>query len=197
VLNEVAGDQAERVGKPVRLTDDTPIDLKANRNLAKAIDYICNTVAANPDAAQQPLVSGALRRYLAASILATFPNTALQERGAEDRRDTTPAVLRRAIDYIDDNAQSDISLIDIANAVYLTPRAVQYMFRKHRDCTPTEYLRRVRLHNARRELREGNRMETTVGAIASRWGFVHLGRFAVWYRDAYGESPHVTLRVDN
>jgi AraC-like DNA-binding protein len=195
VLNEVAGDPAGRKSKPVRLTDDTPANPVANRQVAQAIDYVCNTVAANPDAAREPLVSGALRRYLAASMLAAFPNTALQEPSSEYRGDTAPAVLRRAISYIDDNAQGDISLNDIADAVYLTPRALQYMFRKHRDCTPMEYLRRVRLDNARRELSDSNRMQTTVAAIAARWGFAHMGRFAVWYRDAYGESPHVTLRA--
>jgi len=65
---------------------------------------------------------------------------------------------------------------------------------KHRDCTPSEYLRRVRLHYAHLELVDGNRATTTVGEVARRWGFGNLGRFAVLYRQTYGRSPHVTLR---
>lgn len=76
----------------------------------------------------------------------------------------------------------------------MTPRALQYMFRKHRDCTPTEYLRRVRLDHAHRELLAADRATTSVSDVARHWGFLHAGRFAVYYRECYGQSPHVTLR---
>ncbi|MCV7420528.1 helix-turn-helix transcriptional regulator [Mycobacterium yunnanensis] len=135
-----------------------------------------------------------MSRYLAASMLACFPTTALLELTIEDRHDSTPVLLRRAISFIDDNAADDISLTDIARAVYVSPRALQYMFRKHRDCTPMEYLRQARLHHVRLELMTGNRLTTTVGQVAARLGFGHLGRFATAYRLQYGESPHQTLR---
>ena len=131
---------------------------------------------------------------MAALILASYPNTALFEPTIEDRHDSTPVLLRRAIAFIDDNAQSDISLADIAEAVHVTPRALQYMFRKHRDSTPMEYLRQVRLHYAHLDLLAGQQESAGVADIARRWGFAHTGRFAVFYRDRYGQSPHVTLR---
>ncbi|MBX9641461.1 MAG: helix-turn-helix transcriptional regulator [Mycobacteriaceae bacterium] len=68
------------------------------------------------------------------------------------------------------------------------------MFRKYRDCTPMEYVRRVRLHQAHVDLLTGDKSTATVGGVARRWGFGHLGRFAVCYRQHYGQSPHVTLR---
>jgi transcriptional regulator GlxA family with amidase domain len=68
------------------------------------------------------------------------------------------------------------------------------MFRKHLECTPTDYLRRVRLHNAHQDLLAGSRATTTVAEVARRWGFGHLGRFAVHYREHYGQSPHLSLR---
>ena len=111
-----------------------------------------------------------------------------------DRTDYKPVLLARAIEFIDANAANDISLADIAEAVHVTPRAVQYMFRRHLDTTPLQYLRRVRLHHAHQELLGADRMQETVTAIAARWGFVHTGRFAVLYRQTYGQSPHTTLR---
>ena len=33
----------------------------------------------------------------------------------------------------------------------------------------------------------------TVTAVAERWGFNHLGSFAVLYRKRWGESPSQTL----
>jgi transcriptional regulator GlxA family with amidase domain len=178
----------------VRLTGSMPVTEAANQQLAAAMDHVRDTVVANPRIAQNPFIAGTAQRYLAASMLATYPNTALLEPTIEDRHDSTPVLLRRAIAFIEDSAHTDITVVDIAKAVYVTPRALQYMFRKHRDCTPMEYVRRVRLHYAHLDLVAGNRFTTTVGDIARRWGFGHLGRFAVSYREAYGESPHITLR---
>jgi AraC-like DNA-binding protein len=183
-----------REGEPVRLTGQTAISPTANQLLVDVIDHIFTRVATNPVAAQSPLIAGAVRRYLAAAMLATFPNTALLDPTIQDRRDSTPALLRCAMAFIDDNSHRDLSLAEIAGAVYVTPRALQYMFRKHRDCTPSEYLRRVRLHDAHLDLLTGNHETTTVAEAARRWGFGHVGRFAVYYREHYGESPHETLR---
>jgi hypothetical protein len=36
--------------------------------------------------------------------------------------------------------------------------------------------------------------EVTVSAVANRWGFTHLGRFAGIYRAMYGAPPSQTLR---
>ncbi len=39
-----------------------------------------------------------------------------------------------------------------------------------------------------------NRATVTVTQIANKWGFAHIGRFATYYRQVYGQSPHATLR---
>jgi AraC-like DNA-binding protein len=193
LLGEVA-DVAPRTVGSVRLTGTRPVSSAANRHLASLIEHVRH-VAANEYSAENPLITAALEHYVAATLLASFPSTALLEPTVEDRRDSTPVLLRRAMAFIDDNASSEISLADIADAVYVTPRALQYMFRKHRDCTPTEYLRRVRLDHAHGDLVAGSPSSTSVGDIARRWGFGHVGRFAVFYRENYGQSPHVTLRT--
>jgi AraC-like DNA-binding protein len=194
LFDEVVAAGPRDDGAPVRLTALEPVSAQANTHLAGLIAYVRDNVATDPFVTENPLVTSAVQRYVAASVLSAFPNTALLDPTAQDRRDSTPVLLQRAIAFIDDNAHRDISLTDIAQAVYVTPRALQYMFRKHRDCTPTEYLRRVRLHHAHLDLVTGNRASTTVAQIARKWGFLHTSRFAVYYRAAYGQSPHVTLR---
>jgi AraC-like DNA-binding protein len=179
---------------PVRLQGSAPVSPAANRHLGDLIEYVRRS-AANPMLGQHPLLVASIEAHVAATLLAVLPTTALLDLTPADRRDATPVLLRRAIAFIDDNAHTDIALADIANAIYVTPRALQYMFRRHRDCTPMEYVRRVRLHHAHRELLAGDRMSTTVGDIARRWGFGNMGRFAVHYRQMYGQSPHTTLRT--
>jgi AraC-like DNA-binding protein len=178
----------------VRLTGSVPVSEAANRHLVAAMDYFRDSIAASPDTANNQLIAGTAQRHLAASILATYPNTAQSDAKREYRRDSTAALLRRATAFIDDNAQTDISLNDIADAVNVSPRAVQYMFRKHRDCTPMQYARRIRLEYAHLDLLAGDPTTTNVTEIARRWGFAHLGRFAASYRSVYDRSPHDALR---
>ena len=107
---------------------------------------------------------------------------------------TKPRMLRRALDFIHDNAQYEISIRDIAAASDVTPRAIQYAFREHLDLTPLEYLRRVRLERAHRELKSADPAQDTVTSIAGRCGFSHHGRFSSAYKQVFGTEPSRTLR---
>ena len=105
-----------------------------------------------------------------------------------------PSTLRRAIAFIHENAHQDIGLSDIAAAISVTPRSVQYTFRRHLGTTPLEYLRRVRLDRAHRDLQAADSAVDTVMAIAGRWRFGHPGRFSIAYKEAFGTPPSRTLR---
>jgi AraC family ethanolamine operon transcriptional activator len=59
---------------------------------------------------------------------------------------------------------------------------------------PKRYLWLRRLHQARRALVEEDASETTVARIAIAHGFWEIGRFAVQYRETFGEPPSSTLR---
>lgn len=59
---------------------------------------------------------------------------------------------------------------------------------------PVDWLRRQRFDGARRELRAAAE-DTTVTAVAMKWGFVHLGRFSTGYAARFGETPSATLRA--
>jgi AraC-like DNA-binding protein len=176
-----------------RFTDFRPVSEDSARLWCSTVSYVRNSVLAD-DAMTTPLVIGHASRLLAAVTLSAFPAALRAEESPFDRTDSRPVLLRRAMDYMDRNAANDIALSDVADAVHVTPRAVQYMFRKHLDATPLQYLREVRLHRAHQDLLRANRMDDTVTAIAARWGFMHSGRFAVQYREVYGQSPHTTLR---
>ena len=79
-------------------------------------------------------------------------------------------LVRQAIDFIQANCARDISMADIAAAINVTPRAVQYMFRRHLDTTPMAYLRRIRLDRAHRDLLAADPSHDTVsGAPNSLW----------------------------
>lgn len=180
-------------GTEVRLTGHRPVSKDAAERLNGLISYLHASVMTDPDCLRSPLVASTAAMHLASVVLETFPNNAQDDIAASQHQGVKAAVLRRAIAFIDDSAHSDISIVDIARHVNMTPRGVQYMFRRELDCTPMEYARRIRLDRAHRELVAATADTSTVAQIATRWGFAHKGRFARSYRQSYGKSPHETL----
>jgi transcriptional regulator GlxA family with amidase domain len=114
---------------------------------------------------------------------------------AGDTSTAQPQTLRRAIAFIHDNAHRDIGVSEIAAAIGVTPRSVQYTFRRHLGTTPLEYLRRVRLDRAHRDLQRADPAVDTVMEIAGRWRFSHPGRFSIICKQAFGTPPSATLRA--
>jgi AraC-like DNA-binding protein len=192
LLTEVADVAPGRVVRPVRFTGYRPVSPAAALWWSHTYDYVRDHLATSP-AADAPLVTGAAGRLLAAGALAAFPHDGLDEPTIEDRRDAHPAVLRRALAFIDDNAHRDLSPADIAAAARVTIRTLQLAFRRHLDTTPTAYLRRVRLELAHRELQAADPGATSIAAVAARWGFGSHSRFSSQYRAAFGRSPSATL----
>ncbi|MEU5179662.1 helix-turn-helix transcriptional regulator [Streptomyces longwoodensis] len=194
LLDQVAATAPASRPGPVRLTGHRPHSPAAADRLRGAITYLRDHVLADPDLAEQPLVASTAAQHLAATVLATFPNSALTDPTGSDRADAHPAALRRALAHIDDHAGEPVTVAEIAAAAHITVRALQYAFRRHLDTTPLAHLRRVRLAHAHHELLAADpRDGTTVTQVAARWGFAHPGRFAALYRAAYGRSPHRTL----
>lgn len=190
ILSDVASPAA---GDVIELLDHRPVDDAAAQRLRAAIDHLDHAVLSDPVTAGNPLLLGAAARYVAAQVLATFPNTALLDAGTTDSRDAHPAALRRAVAFIEDNADLDITPAQVAGWAHVSVRSLQLAFRRHLDTTPMAYLRDVRMARVRRELVEGDG-SIGVAEIATRWGFLHQGHFGQAYRRAYGETPGTTLR---
>jgi AraC-like DNA-binding protein len=86
------------------------------------------------------------------------------------------------------------SVAELAAEVSCSARSLQEAFRRSLDATPMEYLRRLRLEKVHHELSTAEPGTVSVTQVATRWGFVHLGRFAAAYSRAFGERPSATLR---
>jgi AraC-like DNA-binding protein len=192
LLTEVASSIADPAGQPWEFLPFAPVTGGARqwRNITRYLDGLL----ADPAAAVAPLVLRPAARLLAATALAVFPNTMVTEPDAGARRDARPATVRRAVSFIEANADIDITIADIARAAGVTARAVQLAFRRHLGITPAAYLRRVRLDQAHRQLQAAGPDHDSVTAVAYRWGFSSPSRFATYYRRAYGVPPSQTLR---
>lgn len=102
-----------------------------------------------------------------------------------------PRVVQRVLDFVEGHLTEPIALADIARTAGVSARALQIASRQHLGSTPMTVVRDLRLTRAHEELRESAPESATVSTIATRWGFVHQGRFGQQYR---GCSPGETLR---
>lgn len=141
-----------------------------------------------------PLVAAEVYRMLAHAVVQVFPNTTTTGLAPGGPGQVTPAVVRRAVEFIEANADRALTLSDIAAAAGVGPRGLQHAFRRQQDVTPMGYLRRVRLQRAHDELRQADPAGgATVAAVAARYGFGHPGRFSQAYAQVYGQLPRETL----
>ncbi len=102
-----------------------------------------------------------------------------------------PRHINRAIEYIHAHAREKITINDLATYSFTSIRNIQLGFKAHRNITPLQYLREVRLKSAREEiLNENNR--NTWQNIALSWGFSDACMFSKYYKDRFGETPFKT-----
>lgn len=134
----------------------------------------------------------ALDEYLLTLLLHHHPHNYSDEL-TEPVMTPVPGVVRRAERFIEDHADSSITVSDVAAALGISLRSLQLGFRQWRSTTPLTYLRYVRLQRVREELLQKN-PEGSITDIAMRHGFTHLGRFSSYYRSTFGEAPTVTWR---
>jgi len=141
----------------------------------------------------QPLIAEQLRSSVLIGLLLSVPHRYHDEL-------TGPAVagppraIRRVVDAIHDEPERPFTVSDLAAIAGMSVRSLQEGFRRHVGCAPMAYLQQERLVRAHDSLRRADPMRVTVAAVAHRWGFAHLGRFASSYRTRFGESPSETLR---
>ena len=103
--------------------------------------------------------------------------------------------VERAVDFIERNLALQISVDDVARHAGVSLRTLQNQFSADLHQTPTSFIRNRRLERARADLADASPASgLSVTVIATRWGFTHLGRFAVAYKGRFGESPSHTLR---
>jgi AraC family transcriptional regulator, ethanolamine operon transcriptional activator len=87
-----------------------------------------------------------------------------------------------------------LSISDLARTSGVPERTLRTAFQRCFGLSPVEYLRILRLHQARQLLLASCPDQTTVTQIAFGLGFWDLGRFAGAYRELFGELPSATLR---
>jgi transcriptional regulator GlxA family with amidase domain len=87
-----------------------------------------------------------------------------------------------------------VPLSELCHITGISERGLRNAFYCVHGMSPTRALLAKRLLGVREVLRDSATRPTTVTDVATGYGFYELGRFAVTYKEAFGESPSETLR---
>ncbi|QIB66804.1 AraC family transcriptional regulator [Kineobactrum salinum] len=140
-----------------------------------------------------PEISASLERTLAQMLLSVFPHN-YSPHLQQKPESAAPCYIRKAEEFIHENARGVIALADIALACNISERSLQAGFRKFRNTSPMAYLRNCRLSLAREQIEAGAEDMTQITDIALDCGFTHLSKFSRHYFQRFGELPSQTLR---
>lgn len=144
-----------------------------------------------PQLNRASLTAERIRESLVDLALETWPNS-YSEILHRPPPMIAPQHVKLAVDFIQDHAQMLPSGTELAALSDSSLRALQVGFRRFVGVSIGAYQRQVRLERARADLL--SEPGTTIEEIALRWGFTNAGRFARYFKAAYGIFPTELVR---
>lgn len=188
------------LGRPITGTPDfhNALDLRtpAGQGLLAKVQVIDAQTRGPGGLLDYPLAAARLERELLGSFLrAALHNftSGLNERSASIGQ----GAVGRAMELLRFTPERPWSVTQLAAELSVSVRALQSGFQKSHGISPMAYLRQLRLERVHHDLVAADPATVTVTAIAGRWGFTHLGRFAHSYQVRFRELPSETLRLRN
>lgn len=102
-------------------------------------------------------------------------------------------VVNDIIKYFHDHPDWEYDLDQLTALFEIPVRTLYWNFKRHVGLTPYRTYLNIKLSRTRLDiLKYGNRLSIT--QIASRHGFIHLGRFSSQYKQLFGELPRQTMQ---
>lgn len=101
--------------------------------------------------------------------------------------------LKHTEDYICANLDAVITRDELADKAGVSIRSLSRAFKVKYGLGPMAFVRQRRLDACYALLRGSEPGTTTVTAVAMSHGFGHIGKFAMAYKKAFGESPSASL----
>lgn len=105
----------------------------------------------------------------------------LEGAGADTRR------LEAMMRYMEQRLAAPVSLYDLAAAAGVSTRTLNTLCHRHFGETPMNLLRNLRLDAVRARLLA--QPHTNITSVALEFGFGHVGRFASYYAERFGQLP--------
>lgn len=154
--------------------------------------HICELSAVAPRVLASDEMRAQYSRTIIELLLESAPHNYSETlRVAESH--VSPRHVRRAQEYIEAHLAEIRSVVDIAEAIGVSPRTLQNGFKQTLNVSPVEYLRHARVQALHRALLAADSSQTVTDLMTSV-GIMSFGRYAEYYRKQIGVAPSLTLR---
>lgn len=108
----------------------------------------------------------------------------IQPRASE--KTIVPALVLKAIDYLNEHYAEKLTLDDLANAFFVSKGALIYNFKKYTNCSPIDFLLNVRINKAKELLLNTKK---SIGEISELCGFSSSNYFGLIFKQKEDLSP--------
>jgi two-component system, response regulator YesN len=120
-------------------------------------------------------------------------NPAAEEQSDTDTCDYRDKAIEKAIEYIDNNYNVDISLADIAFHVHFSPIYLSRFFKEKTGENISKYITKIRIQKAKSLLRDGH---YKIYEISKMVGYSDPKYFAKIFKENCGKTPTEYLHSD-
>ncbi len=183
------------LGRPLVFEPEFDLATEAAMRWHTAVQLVHTEVYHAGSLIQKGWAIGPVEELVMSSLLYLQPSSYHADIAQPTSPDPRRTVIQQAMDFIDDHLAERITMDSLATAVHMSVRSIQQGFRTELGMSPMAFVRERRLERVHEELTDAIPSDgVTVTAVAERWGFHHLGSFAVEYRKRWGEAPSETLR---
>lgn len=189
---------AERLGAPVRrvMFDDFALRLdggalEASGELIAMIRVLVGEITRGSRRLENERTRENWSRMVAEKVVETLEDTGVLDLPRPVTGRPAARHVQRALEVMREKYAEIATMIEVADACGVTNRTLQQSFREVLGTTPRAALTEFRLDEARRLLTLPKNIQS-VTDIAFATGFGHPGRFAIAYRQRFGEAPSET-----
>lgn len=190
---EALDQQAMLAASPLHTYGSLPrmaiIDLQQFPMLTQFLSLLLIELNTSTSLLKRPDVEYETNRLLIQLIIAAS-KAAYEGQPVRDRLAIVPGYIRIAERFIRDKYPHPISMRQVAEACQISVRTLQSGFRKYRDTTPKEFIRSVRLTQARSLLVSNPSL--SIASIANLVGYRSHSQFTGDYKKTFGECPKTT-----
>jgi AraC family ethanolamine operon transcriptional activator len=181
---EIDPRQLFKLPRTIDLSDAQCVELGRNLNL------VTEFMLKYGDHQQFPRFSRGIQEHLVENML----RPVIEELDQPGTSQASAAKrVKKAASYVLARLAEPVTVGDICNHVGCSRRSLEQSFSQYAGTSPKQFIQALRLERCRKALLRAT-PDDKVSRIASRYGFWHMGQFALSYRRLFGEIPSRTLQ---
>jgi methylphosphotriester-DNA--protein-cysteine methyltransferase len=181
-----------RLHVPLEFELEVGSDTEFGRAWWQLISHICEVSASAPSVLSSEEIRAQYSRTIIELLLHSAPHNYTEAMHLAEAH-VSPRHVRRAQEYIEAHLPEIRSVVDIAEAIGVSPRTLQNGFKQTLNVSPVEYLRHARVQALHRALLAADGSQS-VTSLMTAVGIASFGRYAEYYRKQIGVAPSLTLR---